>query len=216
MEFLLYFAGLFFSSLFFWYLLSVIEPNKSTRSSEEIKENEEQRAEIERKGLEEQVKTNELDRKSIKLLCNPLDWYKYTRIIAKMNKEFTTTCNFYLHNQYRTEDMLRSIAFTIAFEEARQERLSPEKLSTILQVLIDSFSITYYIKPFGNNAADWESIENTYIKYIDFRAMDYKPLVSLTLAGIYCEGEILSQTKILEINKELSNNRILSLESNLI
>lgn len=133
-----------------------------------------------------------------------------------MNTKFTTTCNFHLPTQYKEEEILKSIAYAIAFEEARSERLSPEKMSVMLQVLIDRFAITYYIKPFGNDAADWEMIKDMYIKYLDFRAMNYKPLVSITLTGLYFNGVVLNQIKINEITEEFSKNRLLSLESDLV
>jgi hypothetical protein len=132
---------------------------------------------------------------------NPIKWGKYTLIINKAEKKFIDIYNFQTPQEYKQVNFITSLANTLLFEEARLNKLSPDEFIELLVGFDGNRDFHKIIKPIGNILFDFEAFKRMYILYIDFRARNIRPIVSM-MATIGSMDNVVTINEIEELSKE--------------
>ncbi len=136
---------------------------------------------------------------------------KYTKIALSINDKFKNIFNFHMSKENRTGDKTPTIAYTVLFESCRKEYLDPNELVQLLQMLHKSNSIYDFIFQNGlSEYYDFNIHKSLYLKYNNFRAKNYKPILSTILSFAEMTEGNLTEEQILFFKEELDNTKLIS------
>lgn len=157
--------------------------------------------------LKEERRRKELSRtkEEPKISLNPLKWGKYTMIISSAEKKFIDIYNFQTPQEYKKINLITSLANTILFEEARLKRLSPNDLGELLAGLGGDTEFSKLIKSNGNSFFDFEAYKTMYSMYINYRAQELRPIVSMMAVFSSIDGTPITNEEIEKLSNEYQN-----------
>lgn len=162
----------------------------------------------ERKSEKERIKQEKKRYKESapRVSLNPIKWGKYTLIISAAEKKFLDIYNFETPQEYKKINLITSLANTVLFEEVRLKRLSPNEFEELLIGLDGNTEFYKLIKPNGNTFFDFEAYKTMYSMYIDYRAREFRPIVSMMAVFSSIDGEPFEKEEIEKLAREYENS----------
>jgi hypothetical protein len=143
--------------------------------------------------------------KTLKITLNPIKWGKYTLIINQAMKKFSDIYNFETPMEYKEQNYISLLAYTVLFEEARLNKLLADDFEELLVGFEGDTIFHKLIKPVGNTFFDFQAYNRMYTYYINYRAKRKRPIISM-MASMQSMENSISEKEIEEFEKEYSNN----------
>jgi hypothetical protein len=159
---------------------SIQYAKEKEKSLDEInRNNRERRERIQQKEDEERAHITKLKHIDSISTSNPIKWGKYTLIINRAETKFIDIYNFQTPQEFKQQNLITPLAYTLLFEETRLSRLSPDGFIELLVGFGGNRDFHKLIKPLENIYVDFEMFKEMYTLYIDFRAKGIRPIVSM-------------------------------------
>lgn len=143
-------------------------------------------------------------------------WGKYTKLALAIDTKFRNVYNFHLSNNNKNQETTIAIAYAVTFEECRKNYLQAGDLEYLLKNL-DKRNSTYMFlhQNLSEKDVDFNVQLNLYSKYNNFRAMSYKPLLSVILSLNELSDGPLDKEMINTIKIDYEKENLISSEANL-
>jgi hypothetical protein len=114
-----------------------------------------------------------------KVTKNPVKWAKLTSYLVNAEKRFSDIYNFETPREHKVAEKIYPLAFTVAAEEARKEKLLGDDFLGALAAMSDTNLLAQFLKPVGNESVEWGVYDKIYDNYIEFRARGYRPIAAM-------------------------------------
>jgi len=155
-----------------------------------------------------EISLNQIDEEpKLSTIANPINWYKYTKLVINAEKKFQDIYNFEVPNEHKNYDRILSLAFCILFEEMRLNKVLPDDAIYIMQSIREKSNFYNYITPVGKDMVNWKIYKTIYEEYIDQRALRERPIIATIIAMNSIENPISEEDKK-TLRKEFDKNPI--------
>ncbi|MGJ0310445.1 hypothetical protein [Aliarcobacter cryaerophilus] len=136
---------------------------------------------------------------------------KYTRIALNIDTKFKNIYNFHMSESNKDSGKTITVVYTVLFEGCRKEYLDSNELEQLLRMLHETNSIHSFIfKNEFKDFYDFNTYKSIYLKYNDYRAKNYNPLLSTMLSFAEIAEGKLDEEQIIFFKKEIEDTKLVS------
>lgn len=137
---------------------------------------------------------------------------KYSKFLLKADTRFKDVYNFNMLNENKTEANLNILAFTVLFEEMRNNRKLPDEMEAIVYSIHDKCIFKPHLCPGGAELVDIEMYKILYSLYNQHRVRGEIPALAMVFAFYEAEENPLSKEDMKRFREEYSMSPIFTLD----
>jgi hypothetical protein len=137
---------------------------------------------------------------------------KYSKFLLKADTRFKDVYNFNMLNENKTEANLNILAFTVLFEEMRNNRKLPDEMEAIVYSIHDKCIFKPHLCPGGAELVDIEMYKILYFLYNQHRIRGEIPALAMVFAYYEAEENPLSKEDMKRFREEYSMSPIFTLD----